>query len=189
MNISITRHGAAELQRDHLALVAAFQAVFALDFAEASQYVANLHRHTQRPAFRCFLARGGDRSGPLLGFAYGYTSQPGQWYHDSLAPALGPERAAQWLTGAFEFVEFGVVPEARRRGIGTRLHDSVFADLPHRAAILSTPMDNDPAIAFYQRHGWESLLHDFRFPSSTQPYAILGRNLAKDRDRDRAGGL
>lgn len=188
MNISITRHGAAELQRDHLALVAAFQAVFALDIAAAAQYVANLHRHARCPDFRCLLARKGDRSGPLLGFTYGYTSQPGQWYHDSLAPALGPERAARWLTGAFEFVEFGVIPEARRGGIGTRLHDSIFAGLPHSAAILSTPVDNHPAIAFYRRRGWEPLLADFRFPGTAQPYLILGRRLDNQRDPDRAGG-
>lgn len=185
MNVTIAQPSSAELRRDHLALIAAFQAVFALDFVAAARFVANLHRHTRHPGFRCLLARDGGRAGPLLGFAYGYTSQPGQWYHDTLAPALGPTRAARWLTGAFEFAEFGVIPEARMRGLGARLHDLCFAGLPHRAAVLSTPMDNATAIAFYRRRGWQRVLADFEFPGGTQPYLILGRDLAVAGGNDR----
>jgi ribosomal protein S18 acetylase RimI-like enzyme len=177
MTVAIVRHRPSDLQADHLTLVAAFGAVFTLDTIEASSYVASLYRHTTRPDFRFFAARDGGKRGPLLGFAYGYTSLPGQWYHDSLAPALGPELTARWLTGAYEFVEFGVVPEARQRGIGTRLHDAAFAGLPHRAAILSTPMDNAVAIAFYLRRGWQSLLEDFVFPGGSTPFLIMGRPL------------
>lgn len=177
MSVAIVRHRPAELQAHHLALVAAFGVVFALDTFEAASYVASLYRHTTRPDFRFFAARDGGKHGPLLGFAYGYTSLPGQWYHDSLAPALGPEQTARWLTGAYEFVEFGVVPEARCRGIGSRLHDAAFAGLPHRAAILSTPMDNAVAIAFYRRRGWQMLLEDFIFPGGNRPFLIMGRTL------------
>lgn len=177
MTVCIVRTNPAALQRDHLLLVEAFQVSFAIDMAEAAQYVANLHRHGQRPDFRCILAREGDRRGPLLGFAYGYTSQPGQWYHDTLAPALGPARTAHWLMGAFEFVEFGVIPTSRRRGIGALLHDATFAGLPHRAAILSTQADNAVALGFYRRRGWQTLLDGFVFPSGQLPFVILGRTL------------
>ena len=177
MTVAIVRHRPAELQAHHLALVTAFGAVFTLDTVEASSFVASLYRHTARPDFRFFAAREGNKNGALLGFAYGYTSLPGQWYHDALAPALGPEQSARWLTGAFEFVEFGVVPEARRRGIGTRLHDAAFDGLPHRSAILSTPMGNIIAIDFYQRRGWQTLLEQFVFPGGDTPYLIMGRTL------------
>jgi ribosomal protein S18 acetylase RimI-like enzyme len=177
MTVAIVHHRPSELQAHHLALVAAFRAAFTIDTAEASSYVANIYRHASRPDFRFFAARDGGKRGTLLGFAYGYTSLPGQWYHDSLAPVLGPEQSARWLTGAYEFVEFGVVPEARCRGIGSRLHDTTFAGLPHRAAILSTPVGNDVAIGFYRRRGWQTLLEHFVFPGGEQPFLIMGRAL------------
>src|SRR4051812_2519184 len=63
-------------------------------------------KHFDRPGFRIARAYDEDR---LVGFGYGYTGEPGQWWTDNAAEALGPEVAVAWLGGHFELVSIGVV--------------------------------------------------------------------------------
>jgi ribosomal protein S18 acetylase RimI-like enzyme len=140
-------------------------------------FAAILTEHSQREGFR--LCAAFDReSTQLVGFGYGFTGGPGQYWRDALAGAMGPEAAEQWLTGHFEFAEFGIVPTMQRRGIGTRVYASLFDGMPHRRAVLTVRTENQPARRFYERNGWEALYRDFFAPEGHGPYIIMGRELS-----------
>lgn len=169
------------------AIQALFAAAFAMPASEAASFTDHIARHAQRPDFR-FLAALDPADKRLLGFVYGYTTAPGQWFQDTIRPALGPALAARWLDGAFEFTEFAVLPAAQGRGIGGRLHDAVLADLPHRRAILSTYDEPSAALALYRRRGWRALRSDYHFPGIERPYLLMGRDLAGGRGEAYHGG-
>jgi len=149
--------------------------------AELDEFVAALHEHMQRAGFRMVAAEAG-MSGTLVGFAYGYTSLPDQWWQLSVRPALSAEDAARWLDDSFQLVEIAVPPEYQGRGIGNRLHDVLLRGLPHCCAVLSTLSAETPAMRMYQRRGWVTLLEPHYFPDILRPYAILGLDLAARRD-------
>lgn len=110
--------------------------------------------HRSRAGFRLATAREGDR---LVGFAWGYTGERGQYWSDFISREVGP-RVDEWIGGHFEFVELAVVPDARGRGIGRTLHDALLADLPQERALLSTSARaDDPAVRLYSSCGWVSL--------------------------------
>lgn len=95
--------------------------------------------------------------GALLGFAWGYTGERGQWWADMVHEALGAD-AGDWVGGHFEVVELAVAPEHRGQGLGGALLDALLSDLPHDRALLQT--DADPAGAghrLYRRRGWSVL--------------------------------
>ncbi len=95
------------------------------------------------------------------------------------AEVLGRSRAQQWLSDCFEFVELAVVPNYRRQGIGTQLHNHLLADLPHATALLIT-RENSPALQFYRHQGWQPLgLPILAHPDSPSPQSdqILGLRL------------
>ena len=81
----------------------------------ADRFRDSLARHARLPGFRAAVAwaRGAD----LVGFGYGHTSLPGQWWHDRAAAALPPE-ARTWLDEPFVIVVLAVRPRMRRQGIG-----------------------------------------------------------------------
>ena len=161
-------------RRDDLGAI--FRAAFAMAPDEARAYLDNLSRHLRYPGFRLLAARERD-GGALVGFAYGYASARGQWFHEAAREALGPELAAHWLADAFEFTEFAVQPAWQGRGIGGRLHDATLVGLPHRTAILSTRPGDTNARALYRKRGWVELRRDYRFPGIAQPYLLLGKDL------------
>jgi ribosomal protein S18 acetylase RimI-like enzyme len=133
-------------------------------------------RHLGRPAFR-FVAEH-DESGQLAGIAYGYRGAPGQWWHDLVAGALDEAARARWLgPGHFEFVELAVRPDMRRRGIGSRLHDALLTGLEGPTAVLSTEVDNEPAIGLYSSRGWQVVVPVIDFGRSFPPFLIMGRDL------------
>ena len=109
-------------------------------------------RHVARAGFRLARARVEDR---VLGFAYGYTGEPGEWWTDRVALRLDPAVAAEWLGGHFELVSIGVLPHGRGRGLGTGLLRTLTAGLPHERWLLTTSVDaDDPARHLYAREGW-----------------------------------
>jgi ribosomal protein S18 acetylase RimI-like enzyme len=133
-----------------------------------------LPRHVARDGFR-FLGAFAERR--LLGFVYGYRGGPGQWWHDRVATALGPEGEQRWLArGHLEFTELHVRPEFRRRGIGGSLHDALLEDVDAPTAVLSTQTDNEPAIALYAGRGWQVIVPYLDFGSG-RPFLIMGRDL------------
>ncbi len=55
--------------------------------------------HLDREGFRAVVVRHPD--GRLVGYAYGYTSRPGQWWHEQVAAHLDAEARCRWLGGCF----------------------------------------------------------------------------------------
>jgi ribosomal protein S18 acetylase RimI-like enzyme len=135
-----------------------------------------LSRHASRNDFRFVGAFAEDRA--LVGFVYGYTGAPGQWWADRVARALDRAQRRRWLDrGHFEFTELAVDPDFQERGIGSRLHDRVLEGLPHERAMLSALADNARVVAFYRRRGWEVVLDRLRFEAGRPEFTIMGKEL------------
>jgi ribosomal protein S18 acetylase RimI-like enzyme len=133
-------------------------------------------RHLERPGFR-FVADH-DQSGQLAGIAYGYRGAAGQWWHDLVSGAIDDAARARWLApGHFEFVELAVRSDLRRRGIGGRLHDALMTGLESPTAVLSTEIENEPAIGLYLAKGWEVVVSEIDFGPGFPPFLVMGRNL------------
>ncbi len=79
---------------------------------EVRARIRDTHRH--RKGFRFLIA---ESEGAVLGMAYGYRGEDGQWWHDAVARWLGPRKSAEWLSDAYEVVEVAVAPAAQGRGI------------------------------------------------------------------------
>jgi ribosomal protein S18 acetylase RimI-like enzyme len=140
-------------------------------------------QHTERPGFRAvgaFASRpsaGGEPDEQLVGFGYGYLVAPGQWWHDQVRVALDRRTAKRWLPGAFEVCELHVHPDHQSRGLGRRLLHALLADLPHPAALLSTPDADTKAFRLYHADGFVDLARGYHFPGDARPFAILGARL------------
>lgn len=145
-----------------------YDAVFA-DHPSCDAWRAEVwDRHVAREGFRLVRAR---RDGELVGFAYGYTGQPGQWWTDHVAAVLPPEVAEEWLGGHFELVSIGVLPRVRGGGLGGRLLDAVCAGLTQPRWLLTTTADEgDPARRLYARRGWSVL-----GPGIAEATVVMGR--------------
>ena len=111
------------------------------------------------------------------GFIYGYYSLPGQWWHDTIHPAMANAGHAAWQSGAFELAEVAVDPAVQGRGIGAALIEAFLASLPGRTILLSAAADPaDRAKDLYRRFGFVDLLPDFRYPGADdEPAIIMGR--------------
>jgi ribosomal protein S18 acetylase RimI-like enzyme len=109
-------------------------------------------RHAARAGFRLAMAWDG---GALVGFAYGYTGEHGQWWTDHAAAVLHPDVASDWLGGHFELVSIGVDAAARGAGVGGRLVAALTDGLDHSRWVLMTSADpDDPARHLYRSAGW-----------------------------------
>jgi ribosomal protein S18 acetylase RimI-like enzyme len=138
--------------------------------------------HTDYPGFACAAAfdgapTGGDPAGELVGFGYGYLGAGGQWWHDTVARALGRDRSRHWLRDGFELAELHVRPDHQGNGLGRQLLTDVLAQTRARRAVLSTPDTESPARLLYRSWGFEDLLCGFLFPGSSEAYAIMGVRL------------
>jgi ribosomal protein S18 acetylase RimI-like enzyme len=138
---------------------AAVWVVYESVFGDYSDYPAwreaVWERHSARRGFR--LARAYDGQ-VLVGFAYGYTGESGQWWTDNARKVLEPQVGQTWLGGHFELVSIGVVDAARRRGIGRELMHLLLGGLPHDRLLLMTTSDPSyPARRLYASEGWRVL--------------------------------
>lgn len=127
-------------------------------------------RHVVRVGFRLARAR---IKGRLVGFAYGYTGQRGQWWTDQAAAVLDPAVAAAWLDGHFELVSIGVLDEFRGQGLGRELLQALTRGLPHdRLLLMATKDESDPARRLYDSDGWSVV-----GPGLTEAQVILGKRV------------
>lgn len=132
-----------------------YDAVFGDVADEATWREMVWDRHAAREGFRLASASQGD---VVVGFAYGYTGERGQWWTDTVSAVLAPEVAERWLGGHFELVSIGVAPGSRRQGLGRRLMRSLLDGLPHERLLLMTTSDEgDPARQMYALEGWSVL--------------------------------
>ncbi|HLN78470.1 MAG TPA: GNAT family N-acetyltransferase [Nocardioidaceae bacterium] len=177
MSIEIGVVEDADLVRGRLdALAAVYRAAFgAPGYDEGEEEVRRfleeqLPRHIERDGFRLAQATA---DGVVVGFAYGYTGQRGQWWTDRVATLAPAEVVEEWLGGHFELVELAVDPVVQRGGVGARLHDELLAGLPHERALLSTYRDDRAAPRLYRRLGWQLLV-----PDLDEDNALYGLHLA-----------
>jgi ribosomal protein S18 acetylase RimI-like enzyme len=134
------------------------------DAARAEEFGnEQLPLHSQRDGFKLVAARSDDR---IVGFAYGFTGERGQWWSDRIAETAPPEIVDEWVGGHFEIVELAVMVEAQGQGVGAALHDVLVADLPHERALLATYVDDRPAPRLYRRKGWQVLVPDLGWGSA-----------------------
>jgi ribosomal protein S18 acetylase RimI-like enzyme len=183
----VERIGAAEFLRLQQALVSVYRAAFTpppYEKREGSvrQFGNVLDKHAARDEFRAVVARRMDRDPfrdgtAIVGFAYGYRSGKGQWWHDKVAAALGREKAAYWLSDAFEFVELAVRPAQQGLGLGGKLHDALLHGVKNRTAVLSTLDAETAGFHLYRKRNWQVLISDYNFPNVSRPYMIMGREL------------
>ena len=134
--------------------------------------------HVRRAGFRAVATLTTD--GRLAGFGYGYTSGPGQWWHDQVRAALDEPSRRYWLTDCFEVVELHVRPTAQGHGVGGRQLRALLAMADGGTVLLSTPEADEQrsrAWRLYRRFGFSDVLRDFLFPGDERPFAILGREL------------
>src|SRR4028118_1850087 len=92
---------------DALELWAVYEAVFRDHSEQSTWRTAVWDKHAAREGFR--LARA-YQDADLVGFAYGYTGERGQWWTDRAFEVLPSGTAAAWLGGHFELVSIGVLP-------------------------------------------------------------------------------
>ena len=134
--------------------------------------------HVHRRDFRAVATLA--RDGQLLGFGYGYRSEPGQWWHDQVRSAMRREARAYWLADCFEVVELHVRPAAQGRGIGANQLRTLLS-LAHAATVLLSTPEADEATSrawrLYRRFGFVDVVRHFLFPGDSRPFAILGRTL------------
>ena len=140
---------------DGVVVWAVYESVFG-DFSDYKTWrEAVWDKHTARKGFR--LARAYD-AGVLVGFAYGYTGEHGQWWTDNALKVLEPDIAHEWLGGHFELVSIGVVDGSRQGGIGRGLMHVLGEGLTHERLLLMTSSDpSDPARRLYASEGWHVL--------------------------------
>ena len=138
-------------------------------------YIAS---HAHRPDFRAVATL--DEIGTLLGFGYGYTSEPGQWWHDQVRTALRREERRRWLSSCFEVVELHVRPAAQGHGLGAAQLRALLSMARTETTLLSTPEADEAtsrAWRLYRRFGFVDVVRNFRFPGDPRPFAVLGRTL------------
>ncbi len=145
--------------------------------ASGTQRGSHVLRHAGYDSFRCRAALHGDVR--MLAFGYGYTSLPGQWWHDLVLRATGGD-PQHWLASAFELSELHVSPAAQGAGLGERVLRSLADGLPHRTMVLSTPEGENRAWRLYRRMGFVDLARNHLFPGDHRPFGVLGARLPFD---------
>jgi len=134
--------------------------------------------HVHRHDFRAVASL--DLQGTLLGFGYGYASEPGQWWHDQVYDALTEDDRHRWLNSCFEVVELHVRPVEQGHGVGEGQLRDLLSLTSDRTTLLSTPEADEResrAWRLYRRLGFVDVARHLLFPGDPRPFAVLGRQL------------
>lgn len=185
--MTVVTWSAADLRRHLDAALDIYCAAMGYPPATGRQRKGYMVVHTQREGFRATGAL--DESGTLVGFAYGYRGEPGQWWHDEVRRDLGEAEAARWLTDPFEVCELHVRPGHQGRGLGQRLLTRLLEGCPHSTVVLSTPEGESRAWRLYRRLGFVDVKRHHRFAGDSRSFAVLGRALPLDGTAEGAAEL
>jgi ribosomal protein S18 acetylase RimI-like enzyme len=146
---------------------------FAPRHGRVVSFADTLRRHAGYAGFRAFGAF--EQTAGLVGFSYGYTSQPGLWWREQVAAPLTEAQRREWFSDAFELAELHVHPSAQGNHLGSELHDRLIASQSHRTALLSVMHRSHRARQLYASRGWECLIEELRFPTEPQTaFSLLG---------------
>lgn len=133
--------------------------------------------------YRDLRAFGAFARGRLVGFAYGYRVEHGQWWSEEVTRALAlprADRSRDWLEDAFELCEIHVSPSWQGTGIGRSLLRAITDAQPCGKVVLSTPTGPTPAARLYQSEGYLTLVSSFRFLGDPRDFEILGKEVTDD---------
>lgn len=129
-------------------------------------------KHSDYEGFKGFFIKNEEEN--VVGFIYGYTSLPGQYYNTLLKKELTAEEQNVWLSDCFELVELAVHPDYRKQGFGRVLVKQLLECVENRTALLTTQVNNDSARNLYTKLGWRIIKEPF-FPSNENtPFVIMG---------------
>jgi GNAT superfamily N-acetyltransferase len=161
-------------------LLAIYASAMDADAASLPSRRELMRRHASYPSFRAWTARD-PLAGEVVGFAYGFHGQGGQWWYDvvwaELARYAGARNAAAWMADCMEIAEVHVRPQDQRLGIGTSLILALTGARAEPTVVLSTPDRDSTARRLYRRMGFSDLLTGFSFPGGSPPYAVMGAGL------------
>ena len=100
----------------------------------------------------------------ILGFLFGYTYKPDQWWSNQVGPAIAQSNHSHVVQDAFSLVELAVLPTNQNKGIGTALLQHQMEHQPQRNLLLSTGASaENRAIALYERLGFQIILPFFTY--------------------------
>jgi ribosomal protein S18 acetylase RimI-like enzyme len=146
---------------------------FAPRHGRVISFADTLRRHTGYAGFLAFGAF--NLRNRLVGFSYGYASQPGLWWREQVAAPMTPEQRRIWFADTFELAELHVHPTAQGNRLGSQLHDSLLSTQPHRLALLSVMHRSERARQLYASRGWQCIIEDLRFSTEPQTaFSVLG---------------
>ncbi|GAE47444.1 acetyltransferase [Mesobacillus boroniphilus JCM 21738] len=135
-------------------------------------------RHAGYDGYTGFVAI--SEQGEVAGYAYGYFSQTGQYYHGLLSKAFNPEEYQNWLEDCFEFVELGVHPSFRNQGLAKQLVIHLIDGVERKNAVLTTQSNNAPARSLYESLEWTVIKDAFYQNGDEESYVIMGKKLQKE---------
>ena len=141
---------------------------------DTEQIRSFISRYATYPDFRGQVALVEDK---VIGMGFGVRSLPGDWWHDRVADRVGSNHPA--LQDAWVLVELAVLEIYRGEGIGGAIHDALLHSQPCSRALLSTEVKNKGARRFYERHGWQYLLADYKFREDDVPFVVLSRECSR----------
>jgi ribosomal protein S18 acetylase RimI-like enzyme len=141
-----------------------------------TSFADTLRRHAGYAGFLAFGAF--NLRNRLVGFSYGYSSQPGLWWREQVAAPMTPEQRRAWFVDTFELAELHVHPSAQGNHLGSELHDRLLGTQPHRSALLSVMHRSERARQLYASRGWQCIIAELRFSTEPQtPFSVLGLEL------------
>ena len=141
----------------------------------ALQRALTARRHATQPGFACWAAVLDDDT--LVGFGYGYTTSPGQWWHDLVRKALDQRAGGALAAQRVRAVRAARAARLQGAGTGRVLLRELADSLPHEAMLLSTPDVDTRAFRLYRHLGFVDLRRHYLFPGDVRPFAVLGARL------------
>lgn len=153
------------------------------DLGDVLTFSGRLPYHARWKGFRCVAALDqDDETHTLVGFAYGFSSLPDNWWRLLVTEKMHPAMIQEWMEDCFEFVQLAVTPAYQGRKIGGMLHDALLTGIHHRTAVLSTLQEETNALHLYRKRGWVNVIENFVFPGIQRTYLIMGLKIINNLD-------